>query len=707
MPPSDSDNSSRPSSEGLLRAALESIGSLLLTVLLLVVLVGVLLWGTTVEKYYGDTAAKFGIYGSWWFNGIGALFAINSAAALILRWPWKRQQTGFILPHLGLIVLLVGCYVSRHYGMEATVSVIEGQSSDLAYKGASQHVELDGQQYSTLTSTSDEGGQKAADPITVRFTSGPFNWADYQATTSDETATALPMLPWSLAHRDRGVLYDRDGIRLEVLDYLSNSEIVDVPSLAVQATPLGPKGSEQSEDATMLHFEVKPADGPHIAGHIYGLGSEQQLTGGTRLLFWMTGSPEETAAFRQSSPEGPLGKLGQVVLFAKGKAHHWQLDDWKPGDSRPLGDSGLTVELKNVDSKKGEVDFSIHRGGTSRPMELSAEFPQLMTQQDFEHQVFGTYWRGAGEKSAVEPAAEKKAEAKAQPPSKPEAKPDSEPMPPAPPRIDVLQGADRQLYLRTWRDGKAETSGPIAVATDAGRTVAFAGTPSEVVLRFGDFHPADRPGAEARALKFDSSHDMPHLRQARVRLTVDGDEEEFWIPCMPHDPIEARGLAVPTNRQQKIVAGKGRQIALRFEPDAFRLGLAVHLRKAWRKLDPGSRQPSFYASEIDLVPNGDTAKDAAAEPPQKYENLLVTLNAPLDFTDPASGRSLRMFQSSMLGPFPPEDFGIKLGDQVYVSGLTLNYDPGRGLTYIGCLLVVAGIFVAYFVRFLNPSRSGK
>ncbi len=77
----------------------------------------------------------------------------------------------------------------------------------------------------------------------------------------------------------------------------------------------------------------------------------------------------------------------------------------------------------------------------------------------------------------------------------------------------------------------------------------------------------------------------------------------------------------------------------------------------------------------------------------------MTLNAPLDFTDPRSGKSFRMFQSTMSEAFEPQQFGIKLGEPVYVSGLSLNDDPGRGVTYVGCLMIVAGIFVAYFVRF--------
>ncbi len=202
-----------------------------MTVAILILLVAILIWGTFIEKDYGDAAAKFGIYGSWWFNTLGLVLGLNSAAGLMLRWPWKLQQAGFVIPHVGLIVLLVGCFLSRHYGMEATLSVFEGETSDLAYKGTEQHVELDGQQHFSLKVISADG-TKPGEPIKVPFTSGPFNWDDYHNGT-------LYFLPWSLAHRDQGVLYDHDGIRLEVLDYLSNSEIINLPCLSVQVAPSG------------------------------------------------------------------------------------------------------------------------------------------------------------------------------------------------------------------------------------------------------------------------------------------------------------------------------------------------------------------------------------------------------------------------------------------------------------------------------------
>jgi hypothetical protein len=748
----------------LLTSPLKLVGSLLLTVVILFLLIAILLWGTVVEKYYGATAAKFGIYGSWWFNTLGLILALNSAAALVLRWPWKLPQLGFILPHLGLIVLLVGCYLSRCFGIEATLSVFEGESSNLAYKGSNQHVELDGQQHFSLqvipTGDLVKGdAEKGGETIVVPFTSGPFNWEDFHN-------GALNYIPWSLAHRDQGVLYDRGGIRLEVLDYLSNSEIVNRPCLAVHATPLGPDGQELPEQSSISRFEVKADMGQHAADHPYGIGNEKTLAAGQRVLFWMTGSPEETEAFLHSKPSGPLGKLGRVVLWARGKAYDLPLSDWTKGTRRPLGDSGMEAEFVEFGVEQVPVAetvvldprilLTIHHGSSSHPLILSAEFPEIFSQQDYADKVFGTLWPGQPGKpdGDVKPTGDAKPAAGAKlvnddkptdypkPPADPQAKagdapanasskaaaksdaksdanaaakPDSEPKQPegpaafGPPRVDFFQGADQELYFRSWRAGRVRIVGPLKMSDEGGRITAFAGDPDAVVLRFRDFQPAERPDYSARPLPYDKSDEQPHLRQAYVRLTVDDQSREFWIPCSSPDPIEQKVWSIPKKLQRKSIAGKGRHVELSFAPESFEIGYTVHLNHAWRKLDPGTRQPSFFGSEIDLLPNDALIKSSSAASPgkqyPKYEKLLVTLNAPLDIIDPAMpGRSYRMFQSSMPGPFNPEEFDRKPGESVYLSGFTLNYDPGRGLTYVGCLLIVAGIFVAYFVRFAIPSR---
>jgi hypothetical protein len=700
-------------------------GSLVLTVVILILLVGVMLWGTVVEKNYGATAAKFGIYGAWWFNALGLILAINSAVALVLRLPWKRQHMGFVIPHIGLIVLLAGCYLSRHYGVEATLAMFEGDSSDLAYKSSAQHVELDGQQHFKLRVFAGDGREQIGD-IVVPFTSGPFSWSDYQ----DGTLAFLPGLhlppwlaniPWSLAHRDHGVIYDHDGIRLEVLDYLSNSEIVSLASLAVEAAPLQADGRPSLETARDCRLSVKVDAGPHSADHRFGIGDEQTLAGGQRILFWMAGSPEETVAFRHSAPAGPLGRLGRVVLYAGGKSYDWSIDDWKPGTRRALGDSGLEAEI--VDLAEGEINvgrttqfdsqihLNIHHGSESHPLVLSAEFPGVLCHQDYDDMVFGSYWRGQGEKPKEPPpvksetAGKSDAAGKPETAGKPEAVADARPAF-GPPRIDFFAGADQQLYLRTWRAGEARIFGPLKMTESGGSITAFRNTPAAVALQFSEFEPECR----LRPLPF-NKNDNRFLRQAQVRLTVDDQSAEFWMPCSLLDPLEKLAMPLPEPLLNQVVVGQGRRVALSFAPESFHLGYTIHVRKAWRKLDPGSHKVSFYGSEIDMTPNDDalaSAKpDTASGQAAAYENLLVTLNAPLDFADPAHpGRSYRMFQA-MMPPhrYTPQERKLKMGEPAYMTGFTLNYDPGRGVTYVGCLLVVAGIFVAYFVRFVGPGRN--
>ena len=118
------------------------------------------------------------------------------------------------------------------------------------------------------------------------------------------------------------------------------------------------------------------------------------------------------------------------------------------------------------------------------------------------------------------------------------------------------------------------------------------------------------------------------------------------------------------------------------------LGFQVYLHQFRRKLDPGTGMPSHYSSRVDFLDLGD--------PPKKLqENVLITLNAPVDFADPRTGRTYRLFQSSFEGPWLPGDpeFDQLAGsdhsrDQLYLSQFSVNYDPGRGLKYAGCLMIV-------------------
>jgi hypothetical protein len=175
----------------------------------------------------------------------------------------------------------------------------------------------------------------------------------------------------------------------------------------------------------------------------------------------------------------------------------------------------------------------------------------------------------------------------------------------------------------------------------------------------------------------------------RARLTVGGMSEEF-------DLIESDGS--PRGDQQHVVKSAQRSVSITLRPDEVDLGFQVYLRRFRRKLDPGSGMPSHYSSLVDFWDCGD--------PPQPlYEDVLITLNAPVDVADPKTGRSWRLFQASFSGPWKPGDpeFEQLAGqdhsrDQLYLSQLSANYDPGRGAKYLGSLMVVAGILLVYCLR---------
>jgi len=159
-------------------------------------------------------------------------------------------------------------------------------------------------------------------------------------------------------------------------------------------------------------------------------------------------------------------------------------------------------------------------------------------------------------------------------------------------------------------------------------------------------------------------------------------------------------------------------------PDSVDVGFNVYLDKFQRKLDPGTSMASHYSSLVDFVTvkmDPETKEEVRDETIE--EGVLITLNEPITRTDPGTGRSFRMYQEAFRGPFKPggEDgvYDAKLGgrvlhretmprDELFLSWLTVNYDPGRGLKYFGSMMIVAGIATMFYMRayFFRRHSSG-
>lgn len=104
--------------------------SLKLAVISILMLASVLTAGTIVESLFGMRGAHVLVYGTWWFMGVLALLGTNVTCAALSRYPWKKHQTGFVVTHLGIIILLVGSLLTQRWGTDGNLPVQEGSEND-------------------------------------------------------------------------------------------------------------------------------------------------------------------------------------------------------------------------------------------------------------------------------------------------------------------------------------------------------------------------------------------------------------------------------------------------------------------------------------------------------------------------------------------------------------------------------------------------
>lgn len=106
------------------------LSSIKLAVVLLLALAAILATATFYESLYDTKTAQHLVYSSPWFFLFMAVLFINVFCATTIRYPWKSYQTGFVITHLGILVLLIGSMMTMIWGVDGQLAVQEGSSSD-------------------------------------------------------------------------------------------------------------------------------------------------------------------------------------------------------------------------------------------------------------------------------------------------------------------------------------------------------------------------------------------------------------------------------------------------------------------------------------------------------------------------------------------------------------------------------------------------
>ena len=114
----------------LAKTVLRMLASLKLAVTLIVLLAVVLAAATFVESDQGRDYARWYFYTQTWFIALLGMLGVNILSTTLIRFPWKLRQLGFVVTHVGLLLLLAGSIVTFNSGIDATISLEEGEAGD-------------------------------------------------------------------------------------------------------------------------------------------------------------------------------------------------------------------------------------------------------------------------------------------------------------------------------------------------------------------------------------------------------------------------------------------------------------------------------------------------------------------------------------------------------------------------------------------------
>lgn len=294
------------------------------------------------------------------------------------------------------------------------------------------------------------------------------------------------------------------------------------------------------------------------------------------------------------------------------------------------------------------------------------------------------------------------------------------------PKLELAQTPDGALYYRynngcnEFQSGRIETKAldaqaetvaadqialtDVAVPTDSTAPTTFSlekvALQTELGYRF-------TPGAfiQDKANEFYGT--------AKVRVTLDEATETFWLRTIPLESVSDEQLKYLTKR---VVSSK-RAATIRLTDRELDLGVALFVKKFTPVYEPGSTTAASFSSLVRVLPQGLSAEEQAAELAKNPENdALIQMNRPGVLRSPDSGRVFWAYQDSFNGPYRPGDPEFEQvvdgrllpgettpRETLYRTTITLNDDPGRGLKYLGSLLIVLG--TAFLIYRKSPKSA--
>ena len=727
----------------LIRKIVHLCGSLRIALSLMFLLLILCGWGTFIELDFGTPAASLLIYRNPFFRFLILLFGVNILAAVFDRIPWKKSHVPFLCAHLGVLLLLVGCWATSRFAVEGKMTVTEGTSASSILLGNSREIVVE---HPTM-------GQKETSRVSIPFFGGPFNLADRTSRgwNQDVYRPALNAVPpkrgffaalsrfcFKVHYTLTGLLlrYSKgpvlsgvpNGIpelrQIEIIDYRVHADFRPSPRLSMII-------AKRQEDRTEREEVVFDFENPEKRSSDVVLsqrGIRRRLKDGKRVIFTTVDSSREAESLlRLATTETCTADDSDKTTFFQLALNNGEnvtrlsfedlfryipdySDSEKFANLSPEADIDLgrgwsltRIEivptmvpgLETIQGWTARLELSHRETGAFDRLQLSSEWHERDIQgtvSGIVGSLFGTIPERTQNKILSREWDESLSE----------------------PLIELIQSPDGALSCRYW-DGKERVTTTHAQRNPDGKFLPIELADGES-LQIEEFTPQDEFGGVIATVPYSKETADEFYAKVRLRVKLQSDSgkvstETFWLRAVP---VGMTGVDESVFSRTLFDADGG-IYRFRLACRNSDLGFSIHVKNFKPVYEPGASISSSFSSTVDYLPGG---KNGGVDREKERDDVLIKMNHPGIFYSPTHRLSYWTYQDSYRGPFFPgnpvfdQTAGGKLlpgescpRNEIYQTVLSLNADPGRGPKYLGSFLIVFGTALLFFRKRLAQTTA--
>jgi len=642
------------------------LASLKLAVFSLAALVATLAYATLFNSWYGLDAAQEWIYRTPGFAILLAFLGMNILCAALIRFPWKKRQTGFVITHAGLLTVLAGSFSCVRTADEGQVGMLEGDvKSELVRTG---HPVIRIREVDPHT-------QMHISDFDLPFHPGSFEWGP-------GTPQPKGLADQVLARVSLGLLGSADSYEDVLTKPGDPFRFVVKEFLPASAPAIARVADVNGAPMARLELHVK---GPGMPKAQDGFRSEEDHWFATDRRFYRVARSQPPALIAFSYVDSPElvddflkpppgnGAAGVARFRYQDRSGRSRVFDWalegQQGKAVVLPESDLSVTFaESIPTSDSRLDQSL--GGEPIPV--------FKIQSGKDEPVTHIALANLPMFTNVIPPADESGRA----PPRPLAAIHYMVPPTLDPQtngrfgqIEVLAGPDESLYYRVFGRGK-QTKGEFRAAGPVAKgkpIIAFGGVatmPMTISFQVDQYLPSAIEKHIYEPVVLPKGKMDEGIAACRAEMTVGNHTQEVWLArSLSLDPPAPRLVSFPEATYEVMYDVDRKPLGFDLKLDDFEVGF-----------EPGTEQATKYVSQVEL---NDPSRGIKNQP------YTISMNHPLYH------RGYTFYQSRYMPEIDPHT-NQTTGRFESVFQVAIN--PGRPIIYAGCLMVVLGAFVQFYMR---------